>query len=122
MQSGAAQLVSVRKRVICWIWRGERRVAADEDVHLRMILASRRRLSELWGCGEREPRSRKRGNAEGKEYRAALSGGLALSVGRQAFGVVSGDQQFAERVQVAPQDGQRHVTIETQLAVIAATF
>ena len=114
--------MSVRKRVICWIWRIERRVAAGEDVNLRLTLLSRRRSSERSGCGEREARSRKRGIVNGKEYRIALSSGLTFGVGRQAIGVLLRDQEFAKRVQVAPQDGQRHVTLETQPAMIAATF
>jgi hypothetical protein len=51
-----------------------------------------------------------------------LSGGCAATEYCLAFLVLFGDQQSAKRVQISSENGERHVTFESDLETIATSF
>jgi hypothetical protein len=47
---------------------------------------------------------------------------FAFGLSRLTLRLVSGQEQFAQGLQVTPQDAQGHVTLEATLALVTATF
>ena len=99
--------------------------AVGEDDNFRMILAAGslpapRRARSAW-----DARSSDRGEAP-KNRREGRIGGLGSQLASAprclARGVPLPDQEFAERMQIASQDGQRDIAFKTEFTAIATTL